>query len=37
MGVEGNISVMDVEMIMGNCPITIPTVYILTSTIAVIL
>ena len=28
MGVdEGNIRVMDVEMIMENCPITIPTVY----------
>ena len=28
MGVdEGNVQVMDVETIMENCPITIPTVY----------
>ena len=32
MGVdEGNLQIMDVEMMIENCPITIPTVYILTS------
>ena len=28
MGVdEGNVQVVDVEMVMENCPITIPTVH----------